>query len=394
MTQIGSEWTKAVHAGKNHSPSATKPTVAPIYQTSVFSFNSLEEVDDVFSGASEGFIYSRYGNPTVALLEQTLAGLEGAEAALVGASGMAVIVALILSLCSSGDHIIATQDLYGGTQVLFSCEIGRFGIDVSFVDMSSLERVEGAITPATKVIFAESISNPLLKIVDIAGLASLKRAWGLALAIDNTFASPYLCQPLALGADYVIESLTKYINGHSDVTGGLVAGRREEIERVRSLHINLGAVLSPFEAWLVMRGIKTLPLRMRQHCANAAELASYLATLPTVTQVYYPGLPGHPQHLLAKRQMSGYGGMLSFVVHGGSYSVDRVVKNLQIVEFVPSLAGLATTISHPAKTSHRGLSALERIRLGIDDGLIRVSVGIEDPTDIKNDFFTALSRSQ
>lgn len=387
----GTKWTQAVHAGKGTPWPKTRPTVQPIYQTSVFSFDSLDAVDQAFSGEEGSFVYSRYGNPGLQALEQAMARLEGGEAALVASSGMSAIATAVMALCGTGDHIITTQDLYGGTQVLFSREMYRLGIEVSFVDVTQVSRVEEAIRPNTKVIFVETISNPLMKVVDLKALSSLKRGYNLALLVDNTFASPLVCRPLELGADLVIESLTKYINGHSDITGGVVVASKEFIDRMRPLHINLGGVPSPFDCWLVMRGLKTLPLRMKQHCSNAQGLAEFLATQPGVTHVYYPGLPGHPQHPLALQQLDGFGGMLSFVVEGGKYGADKVIKRLKLVDFVPSLAGVGTTISHPAKTSHRGMSLFDRAKLGIDDGMIRVSVGIEDPQDICADFAQALS---
>lgn len=364
----------------------------PIYQTSVFSFDNLEQVDQAFSGQEAAFVYSRYGNPSMQVLEHTLASLEGGGAALVTSSGMSATTAAILALCSQGDHIITTQDLYGGTQVLFQRELSRLGIEVSMVDATNPGKVEEAIRPNTRVVFVETISNPLMKVVDFRALAAIKRGYGLTLIVDNTFASPILCRPLEWGADIVIESLTKYINGHSDVTAGAIIASRELIDRIRPLHINLGGVPSPFDCWLIMRGIKTLPLRMKHHSANAYLLAEFLATQPRVMRVHYPGLPGHSQHALATQQMSSYGGMLSFVVEGGSYGADQVIKSLKIVEFVPSLAGVATTISHPAKTSHRGMTSFERAKLGIDDGMIRVSVGLEDPADICADFSQALKK--
>lgn len=392
MKKDVSNWTRAVHAGKGAPAPLSRPTVPPIYQTSVFSFDTLAGVDDAFSGEPGAFVYSRYGNPSLDALEHTVAALEGAEAALVSSSGMAAIATAIMGLCSAGDHVIATQDLYGGTQVLLARDLAKFGIEVSFVDMTDLAKVESSIRKQTRLFFVETISNPLMKLVDFRALARIKSAYGIDMVVDNTFAGPTLCQPLALGADLVMESLTKYINGHSDVTGGALAGKRSVIDQLRPIHINMGGVPSPFDSWLTMRGIKTLPLRMRQHCHNAMELAVFLASQPRVTRVYYPGLPGHPQHILAQEQMSGFGGMLSFVVEGGRYSVDQVIRKLQLVEFVPSLAGVATTLSHPAQTSHRSLTGTERIRLGIDDGLIRVSVGIEDIHDICEDFAVALAR--
>jgi len=387
---LTSKWSQAVQAGKDIKAPRTQPTVQPIYQTSVFSFNSLEEVDQAFSGAESAFIYSRYGNPTVHALEQALAALEGGSSGLVTSSGMAAITATLLSFCSAGDHIVAAEELYGGSLALLERELSRFGITTSFIDATLPDKIEAAIRPHTKALFVETISNPLMRLVDFSALAMLKRAYRLKLVVDNTFASPMLCRPLELGADLVVESLTKYINGHSDVTAGAVIGSAEDIERIKPLQIQFGATLSPFEAWLVMRGIGTLPLRMRQHTENALLLAEFLTAQTAVLRVHYPGLLGHPQHVLAQKQMSGFGGMLSFVVEGGSYGAEQLVKALSMVDLVPSLAGLATTISHPAKTSHRGLTSLARARLGIDEGMIRVSVGLEDPADICADFAQAL----
>jgi len=372
-------------------PLRTRPAVPPVYQTSVFAFDSLEQVDQAFGGEEGAFVYSRYGNPTVRALETALAHLEGTEAALVASSGMAALAVAVLSLCGQGDHIIAAQDLYGGTQALFQRDFSRWGIDITFVDAQNIARVEEAIRPNTKLIFVETISNPLMKVADLSRLAALKRGFGITLMVDNTFASPVLCRPSEWGADLVMESLTKYINGHSDVTAGAVMGSKELIERMRPLHTDFGAITSPFDAWLVQRSLQTLKLRLQQHCLNAAALAEFLAAQPKVMKVYYPGLPGHPQHALAKAQMSCYGGMLSFVVEGGCYGAGQVIKRLRRVDFVPSLGGTSTTVSHPAKTSHRGMTVMERVRLGIDDGLIRVSAGLEDQEEIRADFAQALT---
>ena len=369
----------------------SRPAVPPIYQTSVFAFDSLEQVDQAFGGEPGAFVYSRYGNPTVQALEGALAHLERTEAALVASSGMAALAIATLSLCGQGDHIIAAQDLYGGTQALFQRDFSRWGIDVSFVDALNISKVEEAIRPSTKLIFVETISNPLMRVADVARLAALKRGFGITLMVDNTFAGPLLCRPSEWGADLVMESLTKYLNGHSDVTAGAVMGSTELIERMRPLHTDFGATTSPFDAWLVQRSLQTLKLRMQQHCRNAGLFAEYLATQPKVMKVHYPGLPGHPQHPLASTQMSGYGGMLSFVVEGGCYAADQVIKRLERVSFVPSLGGTSTTVSHPAKTSHRGMTVMDRAKLGIDDGLIRVSAGLEDGEDICADFAQALA---
>ncbi|MBT9176126.1 MAG: L-methionine gamma-lyase [Firmicutes bacterium] len=376
---------------RSMQPLRSRPAVPPIYQTSVFAFDSLEQVDQAFGGEAGAFVYSRYGNPSVQALEVTLAHLERTEAALVASSGMAALAIGVLSLCGQGDHIIAAQDLYGGTQALFQRDFSRWGIDVTFVDALNVSRVEDAIRPNTKLIFVETISNPLMKVADLSRLAAVKRGFGIPLMVDNTFASPVLCRPSEWGADLVMESLTKYLNGHSDVTAGAIMGSKGLIERMRSLHTDFGAVTSPFDAWLVQRSLQTLKLRMQQHCRNAVLLAEFLAAQPKVMKVHYPGLPGHPQHALAATQMSAYGGMLSFVVEGGCYGAAQVIKRLQRVDFVPSLGGTSTTVSHPAKTSHRGMTGMDRVRLGIDDGLIRVSAGLEDGDDISADFAQALA---
>lgn len=386
-----SKWTQAVQAGKKNFTVSSRPTVHPIFQTTAFSFDSLEEIDQAFSGQEGTYIYSRYGNPSVHALESVLAELEGGQGSLVAASGMAAISASLLSLCQAGDHIIAAADLYGGTRGLLERELGRFGISTSFVDMTIPSKVEELIGANTKVILAETISNPLMRLVDFSELATLKRAYKLSLVVDNTFASPMVCRPLEQGADLVVESLTKYINGHSDVMLGAAIGNDENIDRIRAFHTHCGAQASPFEAWLVMRSLQTLPLRMRQHIENAMTLAEFLTEQAKVLRVYYPGLPGHEQFTLAQRQLNGFGGMLSFEVDGGSFGAERVVKSLALVNFVPSLGGVATTVSHPAKTSHRGVSAMERARLGIDDGLIRVSVGLEDVSDICAEFGRVLA---
>ncbi len=372
-------------------PLRSRPAVPPIYQTSVFAFDSLEQVDQAFSGEAGAFVYSRYGNPTVQALEIALASLERTEAALVASSGMAALTIAALSLCGQGDHIIAAQDLYGGTQALFQRDFGRWGIDVTLVDVLNTARVEEAIRPTTKLIFVETISNPLMKVADLSRLAALKRGFDIPLMVDNTFASPVLCRPSEWGADLVMESLTKYLNGHSDVLAGAVMGSKQLIDSMRPLHTNFGAVASPFDAWLVQRSLHTLKLRMHQHCQNAMRLAEFLASQPKVMTVYYPGLPGHPQHTLAAAQMTSFGGMLSFVVEGGYYGAAQVIKRLEWVDFVPSLGGSSTTVSHPAKTSHRGMTGMDRVKLGIDDGLIRVSAGLEDGDDICADFAQALA---
>lgn len=381
----------AARAGKGATAPTTTPTVSPIYQTSVFTFDSLEQVDAAFTGQSGGYVYSRIHNPNHTVLEAALAELEGGEVATVVASGMAAIQIACLAHLSAGDRMLVTRDCYGGTQVQFLQELTRFGIAIDFVDFSNLETAAEAISAGAKIVYLETISNPLMKLVDIPAIRELAHAHGALVVVDNTFASPYVCQPLQLGADLSIHSLTKYINGHSDVMGGAVIGSAALMQPIKRMATNLGPTASPFDSWLVLRGIKTLALRMERHCGNALSLAEVLVSHPAVLAVNYPGLPSALEYGLAVRQFrQGFGGMLSFEVAGGAEGAEAVIRALQMVDLVPSLAGITTTISHPAKTSHRGLTAEERAELGIGDGLIRLSVGIEAISDLKADFMQAL----
>jgi cystathionine beta-lyase/cystathionine gamma-synthase len=385
--------TRAVRAGKAASRPVTIPTVNPIYQTSVFTFSSLEQLDEAFSGQPGGYIYSRNHNPNHTALEQALAELEGGEAAVCTASGMSAILVACLAHASAGERLLVTRDCYGGTQVQFAQDLARLGIEVQFIDFSDLEQVEQALRDGTRLVYLETISNPLMKVVDIAAISRLAHQQGALVLVDNTFASPYVCRPLELGADLVIHSLTKYINGHSDVMGGVVIGAADLIHPVQRVATSLGPTPSPFDSWLILRGIKTLALRLERHCQNALRLAAMLEQHPAVQAVHYPGLPSNPQHQLAAQQFqAGFGGMLSFEVAGGSEGAEAVIRALQLVDLVPSLAGVTTTISHPAKTSHRGLSPEQRQALGIGEGLIRVSTGLEAFADLEADFRQALDQ--
>lgn len=385
--------TRAVHAGSKTPESSTRPKVPPIYAASVFAFSHLDLIDEVYQGESSGYVYSRISNPGPQLLEEAVASLEQSEAALAYGSGMGAIAVSIISEVKTGDHIVATQVLYGGTYSLFHTELPKFGITTTFVDSNDLDAVAAAIQPNTKILFVETISNPLMEVADLAGLAELAHSHGLKLYVDNTFASPVLCQPLRLGADVSLHSATKYLNGHSDVTAGVVVGHQEFIKRASGVGTTYGPTLSPFDAWLVVRGIRTIGLRMERHCDNALELATYLEQHPKVTLVHYPGLQSSPYKEIADRTLTGgYGGMLSFEVIGGLEGARTVIDSLKMVELVPSLAGVATTVSHPGKTSHRAIPLADREKFGVGDGLIRVSVGIEAIDDIKADFEQALAR--
>jgi len=387
--------TKAARAGKHVLAPTTTPTVPPIYQTSVFTFDSLEKMDEAFTGQPGGYTYSRIHNPNHTVLEEALAELEGGETAVVTSSGMGAIMVACLAHVSAGERILVTRDCYGGTEVQFAQEFRRLGIEVEFVDFSDLKATTQALQAGAKILYLETISNPLMKVADIGALSRLAHEHGALVLIDNTFASPYVCQPLALGADLSIHSLTKYLNGHSDVMGGVVIGSAELMRPVKRVAVNLGPTPSPFDCWLVLRGLKTLALRMERHSSNALALAETLAAHPLVQRVYYPGLTSDPDHQLAVKQFRrGFGGMLSFEVAGGTAGAEAVITALRLVDLVPSLAGITTTISHPAKASHRGLTAEQRVALGISDGLIRLSVGIEEVGDLRSDFAQALDRAE
>ncbi len=380
--------TDAIHIGQEPDP-ATGAIAVPIYQTSTFVQEGL--------GQHKGYEYARTSNPTRHALERNLAALEGGAAALAFASGMAAINAL-LSLFSRGDHIVCSRQVYGGVPRLFHAILGRFGMEFTYVDTACLEEVEQAIRPNTRLLYVETPANPLMTITDIAACAELAHARGLLLAVDNTFMSPYFQRPLALGADVVVHSTTKYLNGHSDSVGGAVvfaAGQQELARRLQFIQNAAGAILGPFDAWLVLRGAKTLAVRMRQHNENGMAVAAFLNRHPQVRRVYYPGLPEHPRHELARRQMSGFGGMIAFEVGpdsaGGSLdAARRLLAGLRLCALAESLGGVETIVSHPATMSHASLSAEERAEMGITDGLVRISAGLEDVEDIIGDLERAL----
>jgi len=374
--------TKAVHAGQAPDP-ATGAIMTPIFQSTTFVQAS--------PGKHQGYEYARTGNPTRTALEANLAALEGAGHGICFASGMAATDAVV-RLLKAGDHVVASDDLYGGTYRLFTEVFARFGMEFSFVDLADPEAVEGAISPATRMIWIETPTNPLMKVVDIARLAERARAAGALVAVDNTFATPYLQQPLALGAHLVVHSLTKYLGGHSDVIGGAVLTDDAELaSRLHYLQNAAGGVPGPLDCFLVLRGTKTLHLRMEQHCRNGMQVAEYLAEDPRVGHVYYPGLPDHPQHALAARQMSGFGGMVSFELKEDS--VERARKfceSTQIFALAESLGGVESLIEHPAIMTHASVPQDVRLRYGLRDGLIRLSVGVEDGEDLVDDLRQAL----
>lgn len=374
--------TVCLHAGQEPDPS-TGAIITPIYQTSTYVQDEL--------GKHKGFEYARTQNPTRLALENNLAAIEGGKAAFAFASGMSAVSAIAARL-SSGDHVIVTDNTYGGTFRLFDKVLTRYGLQFSYVDTSNLDDVERAFTAQTKLVFVETPTNPVLRLSDLAAIAELTHRKGAILAVDNTFASPCLQRPIELGADLVMHSTTKYLNGHSDSIGGVVvAVRDEDIEWLRFIQNSAGAIMSPFDSWLVLRGTKTLPLRMKQHTANGTVLAQFLEKHPKVTKVIYPGLPSHPQHALAVRQMPhGCGGMLSFEV--GSLDIARQVLNkFKLMSLAESLGGVETLVCHPASMTHASVPPERRAKIGLSDALIRISAGIEDIEDLLEDLAQALS---
>lgn len=376
--------TKAIHAGQSPDP-GTGAVMPPIYATSTYAQSS--------PGVHQGFEYSRTHNPTRFAWERGVAGLEGGSRGFAFASGMAA-TATLLELLDSGDHVIAMDDLYGGSFRLFERVRRRSaGLDFSFVDLTDPAAFEAAITPKTRLVWIETPTNPMLKIVDIRAITEIAHGHGLLVAVDNTFASPILQRPLELGADIVVHSATKYLNGHSDMVGGMVVvGDNAELaERIAFLQNSCGAVQGPFDSFLGLRGLKTLHLRMRAHCENAQALAEFLEGHPAVEKVIYPGLPSHPQHELARSQMSGFGGIISFTLRGCPEAAKRFCERTRIFTLAESLGGVESLVNHPAIMTHASVPLEKRQRLGITDSLVRLSVGVEDLDDLVQDVEQALS---
>lgn len=374
--------TLCVHAGQTPDPS-TGAITTPIFQTSTYVQEAL--------GRHKGYEYARTQNPTREALEANLAALEGGAGACAFASGMAAIDA-VLSQYRTGDHVIATDNIYGGTFRLFDKVLTRGGLTFTYVDTSAPARLEAAFTPATRLVFLETPTNPVLRISDIAAVADIAHRRGATLVVDNTFASPCLQRPLALGADLVVHSTTKYLNGHADSVGGaVIAARAADLEWLRFIQNAAGAILSPFDSWLVLRGTKTLALRMARHSVNGLALAEFLRGQPTVRRVLYPGLPDHPQHALACRQMpNGFGGMLTFELPSLE-EARRVLNRFRLMALAESLGGVETLVSHPATMTHASVPADRRAAIGLTDGMIRISAGIEDIEDLKEDLRQALA---
>ena len=373
--------------------SASRPLTAPIYQTNVYVFEDMDTVESVWEHKKPGFVYGRYGTANHTMLEDLVAALEGAEAAVACASGMGATTALLFGLFERGDHVVAARDLYGTTAAFLSDEGRRLGIATDFVDATDAAGILAALRDNTRAVFVEAISNPLLRLVDLPAIAGELSRRRIELIVDASMASPAVLRPIEHGASIVMHSLTKFISGHGDVTGGLVLGRADVMARVRDAMIRAGTNLGPFDAWLATRGARTLAVRLERQSASALALAAFLERHPAVARVYYPGLPSHPQHALARRLMPRIqGAMLSLDLRGGALAVEGLMTRARLLEFAPSFGDVATTWTYPTRTSHRRVSAEEQAAMGIGPGLVRVSVGLEDVNDLMADFDQALGR--
>jgi len=381
-----------VARGGRDVPSASRPLTPPIYQTNVYVFEDMDTVESVWESKKPGFVYGRYGTANHTMLEDLVAALEGAEAAVACASGMGATTALLFGLFQPGDHLVAARDLYGSTAAFLGDEGCRLGIETVFIDATDAAAVLAALRPNTRAVFVESLSNPLLRLVDLDALAPELAKRGIDLIVDSSLASPAVLRPIEHGATMVMHSLTKFISGHGDVTGGMVLGKSEPMGRVRAAMIRAGTNLGPFDAWLATRGARTLSVRVERQSANALTLARFLETHGAVSRVYYPGLASHPQHGLAKRLLPGPAGpMLSFDLKGGALGVERFMARARLMEFAPSFGDVATTWTYPARTSHRRVSEETKKAMGIGPGLIRLSVGLEKTNDLIADLGEALA---
>ena len=385
--------TSVIHAGQEPDPVYGGVSV-PIYQSSTFAFESAEQGAARFAGKEKGFIYTRIANPTVRALEESLATLEGGFDASATATGMAAVTTIYTALLDKDAHVVGTASIYGPSRTILENEFSRFGVRADFVDTSDVRNIEKCLRPETRLLFIETPSNPTLAITDIKACARLVRDKGITLVVDNTFSSPLLQNPLALGADVVIHSLTKFINGHSDVVGGIIIAREEALhQRLRKVLVLMGGTMDPHQAWLVLRGVRTLALRVDRSQENAARLAPWLVAHPKVRWVNYPGLESHPQHALAKEQMKGFGSMICFGLHGGYEPGRKMINAVELCTLAVSLGGIESLIQHPASMTHAGLPKEHREMAGITDDLIRLSVGCEGVEDLQEDLRQALEQA-
>lgn len=384
--------TKLIHAGFHGDPSGA--VNVPIYQTSTFAFKNAGHGAALFAGKEDGYIYTRIGNPTVRAFEENVAELENGHSAIATSSGLAAVSTVFLALLSSKDHVISTDSVYGPSRGLIENYFSRFGVTSTFVNTSKLDDVAAAFRPETKLVYIETPANPSMLVTDIRAVAELAHSRNCLLVVDNTFASPYLQKPLDLGADVVLHSVTKFLNGHADLIGGVIVTKNEELnKRIRPLMINFGCNMDPHQAFLVLRGIKTLAIRVERAQQNAMAIAKWLEKHPKVAWVRYVGLESHPQHELAKKQMAGFGTMISFELKGGQESGRKMMNNVKVATLAVSLGGVETLIQHPASMTHAGLTREKREAAGISEGLVRYSVGIEELDDLIRDLDQALQAS-
>ena len=382
--------TNLIHRGERTPPSGSISLTTPIYETATFVFNSAHDIERYQDGTLPAFLYSRYENPTVAAIEEKLAVVDGAEMSLAFSSGMAATSTALMALLSAGDEVVCASAIYGGTFHLIEHFLTRFGVSRRFVSLDDLRNPASVIGPKTKIVWFESPINPTLRCVDIRAIATACRKAGVLSGIDNTFASPINQQPIAMGIDLAMQSATKYLNGHSDVTGGVLSGSRALLEPIGKTRRLLGGVMDPQPAYALGRGLKTLPLRVARHNSNALAVAQFLEDHPAVERVYYPGLPSHPDHEVAKRQMCGFGGMVCVDLKGGQAAAYRAFDRLKVIQRAASLGGVESLCSLPILTSQYGLTDEELAKAGVTRGMMRISVGLEDPEDLVGDLKQAL----
>lgn len=383
--------TKLIHAGafEDEFGSAT----VPIYQTSTFKFKNAQHGADCFSGKSDGFIYTRIGNPTIKAFEDNIAALENGFGGIATSSGMGAISTVYMALLGAGSHIVSSDAVYGPARGVLEQDFSRFGVEATFVNTSNLEEIKKAIKPNTKVLYVETPANPTMDITDLAACAKIAKEHNLVMVVDNTFSSPYLQKPLDLGADVVLHSITKFINGHADIVGGVIIAKTEELyKKIRHCMVYMGCNMDPTQSFMVLRGVKTLAIRVERAQENAMKVAEFLENHPKVAWIRYPGLKSHPQYELGKKQMSGFGSMMSFGVKGGFEAGKKLMDNVHLALLAVSLGGVETLIQHPASMTHAAVSKENKIKAGITDDLIRYSVGIEDVEDIINDLKHGLDK--
>ena len=383
--------TKLIHAGAFDDPMGS--ATVPIYQTSTFKFKNAQHGADCFSGNSDGYIYTRIGNPTIKALEDNIAALENGFGGIATSSGMGAVTAIYFALLGQGEHMVSTASVYGPSRGVMEQDFSRFGVESDYVNTSDIKNIKSAIKPNTKVLYIETPSNPTMELTDIKAAVKVAKEHGIIVVVDNTFSSPYLQKPLDLGADIVFHSITKFINGHADIVGGVIVTKTEELyKKVRHSMIYMGSNMDPHQAFMVIRGVKTLSIRVDRAQQSAMEIAKYLEKHPKVEWIKYPGLESHPQHELAKEQMSGFGSMISFGVKGGLDAGRILMDNVHLAILAVSLGGVETLIQHPASMTHAAVSKEDKIAAGITDDLVRFSVGIEDVEDIIADLDQALAK--